>query len=211
VPVHDAGALPDGRHYYTMKFVDGTRLDAFRATAPTLAGRLRIFIRICEPVAFAHSRQVIHRDLKPENVMIGAFGEVLVLDWGTARRKDASITTVAGTQGYMAPEQMAGVTSTPTDIYSLGKVLEYLVTGQGPKEVTAIAAKASHPDPGLRYASVVELAEDVVRFLDGYPVVAYPESPLERGARWISRNKTLVALILMYIFVRALIFFLARR
>jgi serine/threonine protein kinase len=211
VPVHDAGALPDGRTYYAMKFVEGTRLDAFRETAPSLADRLRIFTRICEPVAFAHSRQVIHRDLKPENVMIGAFGEVLVLDWGTARRMEASVASVAGTRGYMAPEQMEGVTSTLTDIYSLGKVLEHLITQQGPKEVRAIAAKAAHTDPQLRYASVVELAEDAMRFLDGYPVLAYPESLFERGARWISRNRTLVALILMYIFVRALIFFLARR
>ena len=120
VPVHDAGALPDGRTYYAMKFVEGTRLDAFREPAPSLADRLRIFTRICEPVAFAHSRQVIHRDLKPENVMIGAFGEVLVLDWGTARRMEASVASVAGTRGYMAPEQMEGVTSTLTDIYSLG-------------------------------------------------------------------------------------------
>jgi serine/threonine protein kinase len=211
VPVHDAGTLPDGRTYYAMKFVEGTRLDAFRETAPALADRLRIFVRICEPVAFAHARQVVHRDLKPQNVMIGAFGEVLVLDWGTAGKMDGAVTTVAGTRGYMAPEQMAGVTSTQTDIYSLGKVLEYLVTEKGPKEVRAIAAKASHPDPRLRYASVVELAADAMRFLDGYPVLAYPESLLERGARWISRNKTLAALILMYIFVRVLIFFLARR
>jgi serine/threonine protein kinase len=81
VPVHEAGALPDGRTYYAMKLVEGTRLDAYRASAPSLADRLRIFLRVCEPVAFAHSRGVIHRDLKPENIIIGAFGEVLVLDW----------------------------------------------------------------------------------------------------------------------------------
>ncbi len=84
VPVHDAGALPDGRVFYAMKRVDGKRLDAL---APTLAlpERLRIFQRICETVAFAHARGVVHRDLKPENVMVGPFGEVLVLDWGVAR------------------------------------------------------------------------------------------------------------------------------
>ncbi len=132
---------------------------------------------ICEPVAFAHSRGVIHRDLKPENVMIGAFGEVLVLDWGIAGRLDATAATVAGTQGYMPPEQLAGITDARTDIYSLGKVLEYLLSRTDPKPPQAIAAKASNPDPPLRYSSVLELTEDVAHFLDSQRVRAYRESP----------------------------------
>src|SRR3954451_12205429 len=84
VPVHDAGVLPDGRAFYAMKLVQGTRLDRYRAAAPSISDRLRTFLRICEPIAFAHSRGVIHRDLKHENLMIGDFGEVLVLDWGIA-------------------------------------------------------------------------------------------------------------------------------
>jgi serine/threonine-protein kinase len=211
VPVHDAGALPDGRTFYAMKFVEGTRLDAFRETMPSLADRMRIFARICEPIAFAHSRNVIHRDLKPANVMIGAFGEVLVLDWGTAGRTDAPTATMAGTEGYMAPEQRTGITDARTDIYSLGKVLEYLLNPSDPKPVLAIAAKAAHPDPRMRYGSVVELAEDAMRFLDSCAVMAYQESLFERGARWISRNRTLLALILSYLLVRTAIFFFAKR
>jgi serine/threonine protein kinase len=84
VPVHDAGLLPDGRAYYAMKRVRGQRLDEYAATVP-LAERLRAFERICEAVAFAHAHGVIHRDLKPENVMVGPFGEVLVMDWGVAK------------------------------------------------------------------------------------------------------------------------------
>ena len=84
VPVHDAGALPDGRVFYAMKRVDGQRLDALAGKVP-LPERLRIFRRICEAVAFAHAGGVIHRDLKPENVMVGSFGEVLVMDWGVAK------------------------------------------------------------------------------------------------------------------------------
>jgi serine/threonine protein kinase len=84
VPVHDVGTLPDGRVFYAMKRVRGKRLDEVAKTAP-LAERLRVFTRICEAVAFAHAHGVIHRDLKPENVMVGSFGEVLVMDWGVAK------------------------------------------------------------------------------------------------------------------------------
>ena len=80
VPVHDVGALADGRVFCTMKFVEGQRLDEHLARTPSLSERLRLFQRICEPVAFAHARGVLHRDLKPANIMIGPFGEVLVLD-----------------------------------------------------------------------------------------------------------------------------------
>ena len=85
VPVHDLGMLPDGRMYYVMKLIQGRRLDEMFTPASPLADRLRAFERIAETVAFAHAHGVIHRDLKPQNVMVGAFGEVLVLDWGVAK------------------------------------------------------------------------------------------------------------------------------
>jgi serine/threonine protein kinase len=85
VPVHDFGQLADGRLFYAMKRVRGDRLDRWLAARPALHARLSVFLRICDAVAFAHAHGVIHRDLKPENVMIGHFGEVLVLDWGVAR------------------------------------------------------------------------------------------------------------------------------
>jgi serine/threonine-protein kinase len=80
VPVHDAGRLADGRLFYVMKRVHGTTLRAFVETAPSLGDRLRVFERICDAVAFAHARGILHRDLTPDNVMVGEFGEVLVLD-----------------------------------------------------------------------------------------------------------------------------------
>jgi serine/threonine protein kinase len=85
VPVHDVGVLADGRAYYAMKLVRGKRLDAWLLEAPGRPAALRLFQRICEAVAFAHANDVIHRDLKPENVMVGAFGEALVMDWGLAK------------------------------------------------------------------------------------------------------------------------------
>src|SRR5689334_15743801 len=85
VPVHDVGTLPDGRVFYTMKFVQGQRLDQYFETVPSATERLRLFLRICDAVAFAHAHGVLHRDLKPANIMVGSFGEVLVMDWGLAK------------------------------------------------------------------------------------------------------------------------------
>lgn len=211
VPVHDAGILPDGRGYYAMKFILGTRLDAYCAAAPSLAERLRTFLRICEPIAFAHSRGLIHRDLKPENVMIGSFGEVLVLDWGVAEQIDARDATIAGTEGYIAPEQLHGVPGVGNDVFSLGKLLFFLLGATAPNPLFAIVAKACNAEPQLRFSSVAELSKDVANFLDGEPVGAYKEPLMEQATRWALRNKTLLALIVTYVLVRAAIFFFIRR
>jgi eukaryotic-like serine/threonine-protein kinase len=85
VPVHDAGTLADGRVFYAMKFVEGQRLDRYIESLASIPDRLRIFMSICDAVAFAHAHGVLHRDLKPANVMVGPFGEVLVMDWGLAK------------------------------------------------------------------------------------------------------------------------------
>jgi eukaryotic-like serine/threonine-protein kinase len=85
VPVHDVGTLPDGRVFYTMKFVEGQRLDKYIEKVNSTPDRLRLFLRICDAVGFAHARGVLHRDLKPANIMVGPFGEVLVMDWGLAK------------------------------------------------------------------------------------------------------------------------------
>jgi serine/threonine protein kinase len=94
VPVHDAGTLPDGRTFYCMKQVEGQTLDRYAGKLP-LREKLRLFQRITEPLAFAHSRGIIHRDLKPANIMIGAFGEVLIMDWGLAKVMNPSAASSA--------------------------------------------------------------------------------------------------------------------
>lgn len=136
VPVHDVGELPDGRVFYAMKFVEGQRLEEFATSLATLPDKLRLFLRICDAVAFAHARGVLHRDLKPANIMVGSFGEVLVMDWGLAKilrdpppgeetvfsvpptassgsgaTESTEVTghgTVMGTPGFMSPEQERG-------------------------------------------------------------------------------------------------------
>jgi serine/threonine protein kinase len=217
VPVHDLGTLPDGRIFYAMKLVDGTRLDAYSRTGATLNERLRVFSRICETVAFAHSHGIIHRDIKPENIMVGPFGEVLVLDWGVAKIAGSQTASgaVIGTPGYMAPEQAAGATDqvdARSDVFSLGVTLKFLVTHLSvPKRLQAIWRKAAASDRSARYATALELSADVERFLAGEPVLAYRETVLERLGRLASRHQALALLVAAYLIMRILLFFFTRR
>ncbi len=155
VPVHDAGTLADGAVFYCMKYVEGQTLDQHIANVG-LRERLQLLQRIAEPLAFAHARGIVHRDLKPSNVMVGAFGEVLVMDWGLAKvmatpgdiqnnNNDSGPTalvnvaagssttvhgTVLGTPGYMAPEQARGqldLIGERTDVYGLGAILSFML------------------------------------------------------------------------------------
>ncbi len=167
VPIHEVGRLPDGRPYYTMKEVHGRTLrDVLRdvhaasrggtwESAGGFAPRrlLEACHRAAETVAYAHACGIVHRDLKPTNVMLGAFGEVLVLDWGLAQRiarpvapPDADLerhadaapprtSTVQGTAVYMPPELARGDGALPdarSDVYSLGATLYEVLGGQPP-------------------------------------------------------------------------------
>jgi eukaryotic-like serine/threonine-protein kinase len=236
VPVHDAGTLPDGRIYYAMKYVRGSRLDEYAARGASLNDRLRKFQAVCDAVAFAHAHGVIHRDLKPQNIMIGSFGEVLVLDWGVAkiksqmnaneRRFDSDLGPsvliggktsdgiVIGTRNYMSPEQARGEVEVDerADIYSLGVVLEFLLTGQKiTKPAKAIYLKATSESPSDRYASASELSADIGRLLDAEPVSAYRESAFEKAGRWLGKNRFLVLLVLAYLLMRIFLIFTSRR
>ena len=198
VPVFDAGQLPDNRFYYTMKLVEGARLDEYAQGDASLSDRLRTFQKICEAVAFAHSRAVLHRDLKPANIMVGSFGEVLVMDWGI---------DVAGTPRYRAPEQAIGPAA---DIYSLGAVLRSLLPERPPPALAAVVRKATAQDPALRYPDALSLNLEIGRFLDGFAVEAYHESALERATRFYRRNQPLLVLLLIYVVVRFVLFFWSR-
>jgi serine/threonine protein kinase len=246
VPVHDVGALADGRIFYVMKRVRGERLDTFARGSRPLAERLRVFLQLCDAVAFAHAAGVIHRDLKPQNVMLGAFGEVLVLDWGVARvvtgRDDASrpaaeleesepigagapgdstadtaTGTVMGTPGYMAPEQVAGAPAVDRriDVYGLGGLLQFMLTGEHPAAAAAvtgwpdvppalrsICSRARAPDASRRYPSVADLAADVARYLDGLPVTAHPETVFAKARRLGYRYRTPILLVAAYLLMR---------
>jgi len=203
VPVHDVGVLSDGRVYYAMKLVRGARLDERLRVGLSEGERLRVLQRIGEAVAFAHAHGVVHRDLKPANVMIGEFGEVLVLDWGLALHGAGGAGgTPAGTPGFMAPEQADGRAEVDAraDVFALGRILASLSIPGRP--AAAIAAKATAPEPGGRYGSVLEMMEDVARLAAGDAVRALPEGPLARLGRWYRRYRVAVWLVASYAFLR---------
>ncbi len=163
IPVHEIGERADGTLYYTMKFVRGKTLRQAIRDAQTLEERMDLlphYVDMCQAMAYAHAHGVIHRDLKPSNVMIGEFGETLVIDWGLAKETDSAEETgengagpvitsernspgltmdgqLIGTPHYMAPEQAAGqhhALDARTDVYALGAVLYQLLTGSRPFE-----------------------------------------------------------------------------
>jgi serine/threonine protein kinase len=187
-----------------------------------------VFERVCEAVAFAHAHGVVHRDLKPSNVMIGAFGEVQVMDWGVARvlaepalpgpevearMGETAAGTVLGTPGYMAPEQASGgVVDERSDVHALGALLHFLLAGgtpgaveapaRTPAALLAVVAKCMAPMPSDRYPAVTALAADVRAFQSKGAVSAYPEGPFRRAVRVASRHRVPIALVLAYMVMR---------
>jgi len=173
VPVHDQGVTGDGRLWFTMRELRGETLQqhvdsVHRASAGsswlpdpegwTLRRLLSCFEQVCLAVAYAHTEGVIHRDLKPDNVMVGAFGEVQVMDWGVAtvvEHGEAPRRGSVGTPAYMAPEQASGRAhqqGPATDIYALGATLYCLLAGRKPYTASSptdviVAVMTSTPRP----------------------------------------------------------------
>jgi serine/threonine protein kinase len=210
VPVHDVGTLADGRVYYVMTRVRGQRLDEALDAESSVAERLGIFLRICDAVSFAHAQGIVHRDLKPANVMLGRFGEVLVMDWGVAKvlAADRTDDAVVGTPGFMAPEQSAGAVErvdARADVFSLGVILEGMLPTPPPKPLAAIARRAQAPEPAARYPSVDALARDLGRFRNGDPVDAYRESFFERVLRIYRRYEVPILLMVAYMVMRVIL------
>lgn len=188
VPLHELGVTADGVVFYTMRLVEGVTLsdvlekiqqqDAAAIAKYPLRTLLTILQKICDAVAFAHSRGVVHRDLKPDNIMLGEFGEVFVMDWGLAKRvrgaEQTSDTTamskpeeaaeltgdgfktlsgqVKGTPRYMAPEQAEGRIEDideRTDIYALGAILYAMLTLHPPVGGETVNEVLTHVASGV--------------------------------------------------------------
>ncbi|HEY1555617.1 MAG TPA: protein kinase [Kofleriaceae bacterium] len=171
VQVHEAGVWPTGEPFFAMQLVNGRSLDDAIATATTLDARLALVpnaLAVADAIAYAHSQGIIHRDLKPKNVIVGEFGETVVIDWGLAKDLAASepeaggshdshhhahdeahtaLGAVIGTPAYMPPEQAHGdAVDRRADVYALGAILYHVlsgrppVTGRGREEVLATVA-----------------------------------------------------------------------
>jgi WD40 repeat protein/tRNA A-37 threonylcarbamoyl transferase component Bud32 len=173
IHVYEAGTWPGGEPFYAMPYVSGRSLDKVVAERATLADRLGLLpnvIAVADALAYAHSENVIHRDLKPANVLIGEFGETVVIDWGLAkdlgtfsdpaeslqlRMRNVEETLsggVVGTPAYMPPEQARGEADQRADVYALGALLYKVLVGVAPyvgdssKEILELV-KTTRPTP----------------------------------------------------------------
>jgi len=267
VPVYGFGKTPDGRLCYAMRFIQGESLEdriARLHSAPVapqkrrrggnslyapgraveLRGLLSRFATVCRTIAYAHNRGILHRDIKPDNIMLGKYGDTLVVDWGLAMAIDRDETARAsgeqtlmpssgsenssssstggpvGTPAYMSPEQATGVFSLKpaSDIFSLGATLYKLLTGTAPYKgesalesitfarrgtftlprdrdseipsgLETICLKAMSFEPDTRYATALELADDIERWLADEAIEAAPDSRLQKIGRWFRHHR----------------------
>ncbi|MDC0739728.1 WD40 repeat domain-containing serine/threonine protein kinase [Polyangium mundeleinium] len=166
VPVHEAGRWPTGEPFYAMKLITGKPLGDVMNEAHTLEARLALLphlLAVADAMAYAHSQRIVHRDLKPANVLVGRFGETVVIDWGLAKdlnddfaeplsgkprplaseeksvSRSAHLTSVGaimGTPAYMPPEQaMAKPVDERADVYAIGALLYRALSGVAPYDV----------------------------------------------------------------------------
>ncbi|MFK8112395.1 MAG: protein kinase [Rubripirellula sp.] len=257
VPVYGLGRYEDQQPYYAMRFIRG---HSFRnviqkfheehssPTSDTYFSReyrslLRRLVDSCNAMHFAHEHGVLHRDIKPDNIMLGDFGETLVVDWGLAKLVEendgdglatklevrSSVASesqgcAVGTPMYMSPEQAKGLQNQldrRTDVYALGAVLFNITSGNypvegvstpeiilkvrsgntrelrslapaAPRAIASICLKAMALEPGDRYRTAVELAEDIERWMNDEVPLAHVgrESFTEKAARLIRRYKS---------------------
>jgi len=232
VGIYEVG-LVEGQHFFSMQYIDGRSLHQlesdgrWRADAGKQAAQL--VATVARTVQFAHDRGILHRDLKPANILIDADGEPHVSDFGLARRigADSGLTmegAVLGTPSFMAPEQAAGKTkelSAAADIYSLGAVLYFLLTGRPPfaaaspldtlvqvlegevvvprainprvaRDLERICLRCLEKSPDRRYATVGTLAKDLERFIRDEPVHVRPPGLQPLLIHWMRCQPALV-------------------
>ncbi len=228
VPIFEIGDSDDFC-YFSMKFVEGGRLDQIVPVHQISSRRAAGLIAdVARTVHYAHQRGILHRDIKPGNILLDASGEPHLTDFGLAKllEKESTVTQtmdVLGTPSFIAPEQAAGHTkrlTTAADVYGLGAVLYYLLTGQPPflgattyetirlvleidprklsflnpaieNDLETICLKCLQKEPAQRYGSAEALAEDLERFLRSEPVLARPVSRPERFWRACRRKPAL--------------------
>ena len=212
MPIYDVGLDEVGEPFFTMKLIKGETLGHYlKGLSPDaelqkyeLNNLLNIFVKICDAVSYAHSKEILHLDLKPDNIQIGDFGEVLVCDWGLARYNESSDLNLdieeqdqsglthygssLGTPGYMGPEQVTQSRDKLTrasDIYSLGAILYSILThfapieGDDPKAIMEDTVRGKISPPSLRCPDlfIPESLEAVcMKALQVDPAKRYPDA-----------------------------------
>lgn len=226
IPVYDLDADDSGRLYLTMRKVKGTTLREFitrrqkgseHALINDTDDIIRVFMKLCDALSFAHSKGLTHQDVKPDNIMIGEFGEVFLIDWGASSCGEDEI---ALTPAYMSPQQANAEEPSPQDdVYCLGATMFHSVflrlptlakdmeelwdkKRKGnldplsekerkliPPQLQSILLKALSPSKEERYQSIAEFTEDLKNYQAGQAVSAYKDSFIDFLTRWYKKNK----------------------
>ena len=222
VPVHEAGRWDDGTPFYAMKLIAGRplrELIADRATVPERLGLLHHVIAVADAIAYAHGQKVIHRDLKPSNIIVGDFGETMVIDWGLAKNlaeaddvasgdargesADPQLTragTVLGTPAYMAPEQARGErVDQRADVFAIGAMLWELCSldRSPPSDAIERHRQLLHNGIDEDLIAIIDKATDPVaqrRYPDAGALAADLKA-FKAGARIASRAYSPIAVI----------------
>jgi non-specific serine/threonine protein kinase/serine/threonine-protein kinase len=216
--VYEAGSTTQGQLYLAMEWVDGMTLEEFAQARPERKLLLPLFVTVCRAVQHAHSRNIVHRDLKPQNILIcevDGSPQPKIIDFGIAAAPGLSAS--GGTQGYMSPEQAAGISDQRTGVYALGVVLlellmssrqgdlkrwkqlppaarlRALATGAEPGSLLsfderALLERALALAPDARISTAQLLGDEVARLLAGLGLSLLPRTPLYVLSRFVTRN-----------------------
>ncbi len=237
LPIYEVSENEEGLPFFSMKYAKGGSL---RAAAPALRTKprecVRLMAKVARGIAYAHAKGVLHRDLQPGNILLDENGEPMVSDFGLAKWLDQTsdltrTLETLGTPGYIAPEQTecrAAELTSAADIYSLGAILFYLLTGRPPfvgpnvlsvihqaaatpaprlrslapsldRDLETIVARCLERDPKARYQSAGALADDLEHWLRHEPIRARRAGVFTRGRKWVRRNPTMTVLVTLLV------------
>ncbi|MEL6560992.1 MAG: serine/threonine-protein kinase [Bacteroidota bacterium] len=198
--IFDGGITKDDRPFFVMEYIDGQQLNDFvRHKSLSVVERLRLFLKICEAVKYAHQNLVIHGDIKPSNILVNERGEIKLTDFGISQlldQQEGFEKRRLMTPEYASPEQINGqAIDIRSDVYQLGKVLKNLTGDLASKELSFISNKAIAEQADQRYEAVGQLITDIQSFLNQRPIASYSKSFGYTFGLFVKRNRLPVGLV----------------